>query len=139
MRRALAAALAGCMAWLYADLGKGLVVQWVTSPEASYGLIVVAVALMVLWERRRHLIVSAANSQASWAGAGVVAVGLGAYLAGMFAADLFTARVSFVIVAGGLLWLLAGTRAAASAFVPLLFLIIAIPLPELIVTGLTGS
>jgi exosortase len=139
MRLALAAALAGCMAWLYADLGKGLVVQWVTSPEASYGLIVAAVALMVLWERRRHLMASAADSQASWAGAAVVALGLAAYLAGTFAADLFTTRASFVVVSGGLIWLLAGSRAAASAFVPLLFLLIAIPLPELIVTGLTGS
>src|SRR6185436_5927439 len=45
----------------------------------------------------------------------------------------------FVIVAGGLVWLLAGTQAATAAFAPLVFLLIAIPLPELIVTTLTSS
>jgi len=139
MRIALTAALAGCMAWLYADLGRGLVVQWVTSPEASYGAIVAAVATMVLWERRRRIFSAAGNSPASWAGILIVALGLSAYLAGIFAADLFIARVSFVIVAGGLVWLLAGARAAAEAFAPLVFLLIAIPLPELIVTTLTSS
>jgi exosortase len=127
------------MAWLYADLGRGLVVQWVTSPEASYGLIVAAVALMVLWQRRRRMVPALDDSSASWAGALVAALGLVAYLAGTFAADLFTARASFVVVAGGLIWLLVGSRAAAAAFAPLFFLLIAIPLPELIITTLTGS
>ena len=108
MRLALTAALAGCMAWLYADLGKGLVVQWVTSPEASYGAIVAAVAMMVLWERRRRIFAVPVASRASWAGALLIAAGLSAYLAGIFAADLFTTRLSFVIVAGGLVWFLAG-------------------------------
>ena len=139
MKLALAAALAGCMAWLYADIGKGLVVQWVTSPEASYGVIVAAVALTVAWERRHRIMTAAKGSPLEWAGAFVIALGLSAYLAGIFAADLFTTRASFVVVVAGLVWFLAGTGAAAAAFAPILFLLLAIPLPEIVVTTMTGS
>jgi exosortase len=138
MRLALIAALAGCMAWLYADVGKGLVVQWITSPEASYGAIIAFVAMTIFWERR-HRITTAAPAAGSNAGLLVVLVGLSLYLAGFFAADLFTTRASFVLVAGGLIWFLAGTNAAAAGLAPLIFLFLAIPLPELIVTTLTAS
>jgi exosortase len=138
MRFPLAAALAGCMAWLYADIGRGLVVQWATSPEASYGAIILAVTMMVFWERRQRILTSA-GSPVSWAGALVIVLGLSTYLAGVFSADLFTTRASFVIVVGGLIWLLAGTGAAAASVAPLLFLLLAIPLPELVVTTLTSS
>jgi exosortase len=127
------------MAWLYADVGRGLVVQWVTSPEASYGAIVLGITLMVFWERRARILRTPEDSPLSLAGAAVIALGLAAYLAGIFAADLFTTRASFVIVAGGLIWFLAGTSAATAAMTPLLFLLLAIPLPELIVTTLTSS
>jgi exosortase len=139
MRLALAAVLLACMAWLYADLGMGLVMQWVTSPEASYGAIVAAVAAMVFWERREKILDFQSDSQSSTGGPLLICMGLLAYLAGIFAADLFTTRASFVIVTGGLIWFLAGTRPAAAAFAPLTFLLLAIPLPELVVTSLTSS
>ena len=56
MRTALVFALAGSVAWLYAEAGRGLVVQWITSPDASYGAILAAVSIAVLW-KRRHAIV----------------------------------------------------------------------------------
>jgi exosortase len=139
MKFVLGAAVAACMAWLYAGIGKGLVVQWVTSTEASYGAIIAVVASTVVWERRRRIMTAARGSHLEWAGALLVAFGLSAYLAGIFAADLFTTRASFVVVAAGLVWLLAGTDAAMAAFAPLVFFLLAIPLPELVVTTLTGS
>jgi exosortase len=139
MRRALAAALAGGLVWLYADAARGLVVQWATSPDASYGAILAGVALIVLWRRRGALAARPSPPIDAALGALVTAVGFGAFLVGLAAADLFTARASFVVVAGGLVWLLAGRRALAAAFVPLLFLLLAIPLPDLVVTTLTSS
>jgi exosortase len=138
MRKGLAAALVCGIGWLYADLGRGLGVQWAVSPDASYGAIVAIVALTILW-RRRQLILNIQPSAHSLAGAFVVASGLMMYLAGLFAADLFTARASFVVVAGGLIWFLAGTSAAAAALTPLFFLLLSIPLPELVVRTLTSS
>jgi exosortase len=139
MRLGLAAVLAGSLAWLYADAGRGLVVQWITSPDASYGAILAGVALLVFWQRRHRIFGEHGQSRASIAGIAVAAVGLVAHLAGLFAADLFTTRASFVVVAGGLIWFFGGSRAAAAAFTPLAFLVLAIPLPELVVTTATSS
>lgn len=69
----------------------------------------------------------------------MLATGLACYLAGQLSADVFATRASFVLVVGGLLWFLFGSRAARAAVVPLLFLLLAIPLPELLVTTSTGS
>jgi exosortase len=139
MRLGLAAVLAGSLAWLYADAGRGLLLQWITSPDASYGAILAAVALLVFWQRRLVILGEPGRSRASIAGIAVAAVGLAAHLAGLFAADLFTTRASFVVVAGGLIWFFGGSRAAAAAFTPLAFLLLAIPLPELVVTTVTSS
>ena len=139
MHAAFAVALVGGMAWLYADAARGLVVQWATSPDASYGAILAAVALLIIWRRRREIVPRVAAPDGSAVGALVIAAGLAAYLAGIFAADLFITRASFVLVLGGLTWFLFGTRAAAATFTPLVFLLLAIPLPDLVVTALTSQ
>jgi exosortase len=139
MRTGLAAALVCGVAWLYADIGRGLVLQWASSPDASYGAILAAVAIALFWRRRRDILKGDGASSASVGGLLVVFVGLAAYLAGLFAADLFTTRSSFVVVTGGLAWFLGGTRVAAAALAPLMFLLLAIPLPEVVITTLTSS
>jgi exosortase len=135
----LVAAIAGCLMWLFVPVGKDLIVQWLTTPDASYGVIVAIIATMMFWHRRRQIVTSGSCSGLSWIGALVITGGLAAYLAGIFAADLFTTRASIVVVGGGLVWFLAGTGPASAAFAPLMFLLLAIPLPELVVTVLTSS
>jgi exosortase len=130
---------------MYGDLGRGLLRQWAVSPDASYGAILAVVAGVVFWQRRDRIF-SASFSDAdthstysSMAGILVTIAGLLAYLAGLFAADLFTTRASFIVLSGGLIWFLCGTTAARAAFTPLVFFLLAIPLPELVVTTLTSS
>ncbi len=139
MGAALAIGLASGLAWLYADSARGLVVQWITSPDASYGAILAGVALVVLWRRRHDLRPSRTTWIAGVCGGLVTAAGLAAFLVGLFAADLFTTRASFLVAAAGLVWFLCGTRAATAALAPALFLLLAIPLPDMIVTTLTSS
>src|SRR4051812_16108950 len=55
MRRVLIVAVGALLAFLYAGAMQGLVVQWLTSPDASYGIILAAVAAALVWERRRFL------------------------------------------------------------------------------------
>jgi len=135
----LVASIASGLMWLYAPVGKDLVVQWFTTPDASYGIIVAIVATMMFWQRRRRIVTIGSRSGLSWLGALVITGGLAAYVAGIFAADLFTTRASFVVLAAGVVWFLAGAGPASAAFAPLMFLLLAIPLPELVVTALTSS
>jgi exosortase len=139
VRRAVLIALLGAIAWLYAGVVRGLVVQWATSPDASYGAILAGVGALLLWQRRHALGSSKPDPFATVGGLALLTIGLGCYLAGQLAADVFATRASFVLVAGGLLWFLSGSRPARAAVLPLLFLLLAIPLPELLVTTLTGS
>jgi len=66
------------------------------------------------------------------AGAGSVCIS-----SGWLAADVFLTRVSFVVVVTGAVWFLAGGRAVRAVAAPLAFLLIAIPLPELLVNAIT--
>ena len=130
---------------MYGDLGRGLLRQWAVSPDASYGAILAVVAAVIFWQRRDrifprdHSNADIYTTYTSMAGVLVAGAGLIAYLSGLFAADLFTTRASFVVLAGGLIWFLCGTFAARAAFTPLVFFLLAIPLPELVVTTVTSS
>jgi exosortase len=137
MQPALVVLLGCAAAFLYLDVGRGLVVQWATSPDASYGLILAAAAAGMLWIRRQRLAVAGQSRLSATLGLLLLSAGVAAYLAGVFAADLFVARASIVPVAGGLTWFLAGPAAARATVAPLAFLLLAIPLPEVVVNSVT--
>ena len=133
MRRVLIAAVAALIAFLYAGAARGLVVQWLTSPDASYGVILAGVSAALVWKRRRFLTPDVDYPLATAAALLTLAAGCVMLLAGLVAADLFVTRASFVVVSGALIWFLAGHRALRAMAAPLLFLLLAIPLPELVV------
>lgn len=132
---ALLLAIAG--AWLYGAALTALAAEWLSSADASYGLVVVAVAAVVAWQRRAAFARARASAQSGVAGLGIVIAGLVLYLAGVLGADIFVTRVSFVVVVVGAVWFLAGGAATRVMAAPLLFLLIAIPLPALIVNAVT--
>jgi exosortase len=125
------------VAWLYAATLQGLVIEWVSSADASYGIVLAAVALVVIWRRRAAFAVARDPHASALPGAAALLLALGLYLVGQLAADVFLTRVSFVFVLAGALWFLAGGRAVRSIAAPLLFLLIAIPLPALVVNAVT--
>jgi len=131
------AALALSLAWLYAGTLKGLAIEWLSSADASYGIVLLAVALAVLW-RRRTAFARARNARASaWPGLALLLCGLGAYLVGQLGADVFLTRISFVVALTGAIWFVAGGAAVRVLAAPLVFLLMAIPLPALIVNTIT--
>jgi exosortase len=134
---ALAAGATSTLAALYARAMAGLVHEWTSSPDASYGLILVVIAFAIAWQRRRQFARAADAHARSYAGLVVLLIGLAVYLVGLLGADLFLTRMSFVAVLGGALWFLAGARAVRMMAVPLVFLLVAIPLPSLVVNTVT--
>jgi exosortase len=135
--RGLALLLALSIGWLYASIASGLAAEWASSPDASYGIVLAAVALLVVWRRRDALIEAFDPAAAAWPGVALMMCGLAVYLAGQLGADLFLTRMSFVPVAAGATWFLAGRRALRTIAAPLLFLALAVPLPSLVASALT--
>jgi tetratricopeptide (TPR) repeat protein len=52
----MALILALAIAWLYAEIIAGLGREWLSSPDASYGVVLVAVATVVAWQRRERCV-----------------------------------------------------------------------------------
>lgn len=136
-RAALATLLALVILVVYSGTLSGLVRQWTSSPDASYGLVLVAVALAVLWTRRSALARACVTPPSGAAGLIVLLAGLGLYLVGQLGADVFLTRVSLVAVASGALWFACGGALIRAAAAPIVFLLIAIPLPELVANAVT--
>jgi exosortase len=129
--------VAAGIAWLYAATLQGLFVEWLSSADASYGIVLAAVAGAVVW-RRRMAFALASNPQAHpLPGLSTLFVGLCLYLTAQLAADVFLTRISFVVVLTGAIWFLCGGRALRTIAPPLVFLLIAVPLPALIVNAIT--
>jgi exosortase len=137
VKLALSAGAAAALVILYGGVMAGLAREWASSPDASYGLILFVVALGVAWQRRGRLAQAADAHAPASTGFIVLLIGLCVYLAGVLGADLFLTRVSFVAVVGGALWLLAGARATRIMAAPLVFLLMAVPLPSLLVNAVT--
>ena len=123
--------------WLYGSTLKGLGAEWASSPDSSYGLVLLVVALSVLFRRRRAMAEAASSTSSPLIGTLLLAGGVFLYIIGTFGAEIFLTRASAVFVAAGALQWLVGSRALRIALAPLTFLLIAIPLPALIVNAVT--
>jgi exosortase len=122
---------------VYRSTLVGLVGEWLSSPESSYGLILAGTALVVAFQRWPQFATASTAEGRGLAGLGLAASGGLLFVVGQLGADLFLTRVSFVLLASGALWSLTGPSAMRIMAAPLAFLLIAIPLPTLVVNELT--
>lgn len=129
--------IAAALAWMYGRTLAGLVVEWTSSPDASYGLVLAGAAAAVAWQRRKTFAAEIDRSASPWAPLALLVGGLSVYVVGLLAADVFLSRVSIVPVVAGIIGILCGGRALRVAAAPLAFALIAIPLPALVVNAIT--
>jgi exosortase len=130
---------------VYRSTLTGLVREWMSSPEASYGLLLAATALAVAMRRWRPFVSASTADGPSTSlragrdlgGFGLAACGAAVFVAGQLGADVFLTRLSFVMILAGSVWSLAGGTAARIMAAPLFFLLIAIPLPALVINEIT--
>jgi exosortase len=127
--------LAGVVVWLYADVAPPLVRQWANDGDYSHGFFVLPLALFFAWERRHALFT--AERRPSILGVAVLAFGLLCFVAGRFGSELFLTRASFVFVLAGLTLFVAGREHFRILAFPIAFLLLMIPLPEIIFSRIT--
>jgi len=123
------------LAGLYYNIGSRLAVDWYTLPDQSYGLLIPFFILFLLGKERDALLSS--KSKPTWMGIWLVAMGLLVLLTGVFGADLFLSRLSFLILTAGLVWTLLGLELLKRIRFMLFVALLAVPLPALILNQIT--
>lgn len=120
---------------LYGPVLVDLVRQWWNDEDYSHGFVVPLVSGYLVWQRRRFL----ANLLPAPSGAGLVLIvgGVGLFMLGNLGAELFTTRVSLLVVGSGLILYLLGRDHLKEVSFPLGYLLFMIPLPALVLNAIT--
>jgi exosortase len=129
------AVVVGLLIALYARVGIKLVVDWYNIADYSHGFLVPLFSLFLLWDKRKQI--AATPVRPSWAGLSLVALGLIVLIFGIYGVDLFTSRISFVILLSGLIWTFFGSAMLRQLQFPVLVLLLAIPFPAIIFNQIT--
>ena len=123
------------LVWLYHSILYRLTVQWISDPNFQHGIFVPAFSLFVLWQERKKLreIVAAP----SWVGLPVIVFALVMLVLAKLGVELFTSRLSLLILLAGLVLQFRGRAFFRAILFPGAFLVLMIPLPALILQKFT--
>ncbi|HEY0006304.1 MAG TPA: exosortase [Pyrinomonadaceae bacterium] len=124
-------AITAALAFLYVGVLNKLVFDWWTDENYSHGLLIPFIIGYILWSEREQLRRVHLRPSLLWGGAAVLAA-LFAVWAGTAGAELYLQRLSLVLMLAGILIYFFGFRTLRLAFVPLLLLLLAIPIPTII-------
>ena len=122
---------AAALAFLYAGVLAGLGRVWWDDENYSHGLLIPFVIGYILWVERDRLAQLPRKPSLALGGAAVL-LALFALWAGTAGAELFTQRMSLVLMLAGVTVYFWGLKVLRAAAVPLLLLALAIPVPTII-------
>ena len=123
------------VAFLYIHVGTKLVRDWYELPDFSHGFLIPFFALFLLWEARKALL--ATPRRPTWKGFLLILPALLLLLVGVFGADLFLSRFSFILLTAGVVWTLLGKMMVGKIKFILFVLLLAIPFPAVVFNQLT--
>lgn len=124
------------MVAVYARVAAELFRDWLRDPNYSHGFLIPPISAFLVWQRRRVL--ARHERRPSWWGLLGIVLAAVLLVVGTAGAEVFTQRVSLVLLLASLVLFLAGwTWLKLTAF-PLAFLLLAIPLPYVVYYDLTG-
>jgi exosortase len=124
--------------WLYASILTRLFLQWVgpaRDPNFEHGIFVPLFAIFVLWQEREKL--KAIPAAPSWSGLPLVLLSMFMLVLGVLGAELFFSRTSLLVLIAGLVILFLGWQFFRAIFFPWAFLVLMIPIPNLILQHIT--
>ncbi|MBV9763746.1 MAG: exosortase [Acidobacteriaceae bacterium] len=121
----------------YAPILYRMAMQWATDEDMGHGFFVPLVAGFIAWQRREALLSTPRRSN-GW-GLFLVIFAACEATAATLGAELFTARLAFVIALFGVILYLGGTQWIKVLLFPLLLLLFMIPIPQIIYARLTLS
>jgi len=116
---------------IYAPILYHMVLHWHLVDDYSHGFLIGPLAVYFAWERRGKL--RRAAVEPSWWGVLPLALGLLSLTVGRMGVEQMTMRAGFVLTLNGLVLLLLGRAIYRILAFPLLFLFLAVPLPQSLV------
>jgi exosortase len=131
----LVAWFGGLLLLCYGPILYRMAVQWATDENMGHGFFVPLVAGYIAWRRRDALIFDPRRGNL-W-GLAIVIFGALLSLVATLGAELFTARLSFIIALAGVILYLGGMRWIKALLFPLALLPFMIPIPTIIYAQLT--
>ncbi|MCU1222813.1 MAG: eight transrane protein EpsH [Edaphobacter sp.] len=120
---------------VYFRIAIKLFVDWYNIPDYSHGFLVPLFSVFLLWDKRK--ILNSTPVKQSWNGVVLIVLAIAVLILGVYGVDLFTSRISFVIMLAGLVWTLFGRAVLRELRFPLLVLLLAIPFPAIIFNQIT--
>jgi exosortase len=120
---------------IYWGVAAKLVYDWYTEPDFSHGFLVPLFSAYLVWTKRDVL--QRTPVRQSWGGVWLVIAGVLTLFLGVYGAELFLARISLLMLLGGLIWTMAGRQMLRELRFPLLVLLLAIPWPMVIYNQVT--
>ncbi len=127
--------LAALLVAIYFRIGIKLVADWYEIADYSHGFLVPFFSAFILWDKRKAL--QETPVRPTWAGLPLVAFGILILFFGVYGAELFLSRISFVTILAGLIWTFFGRAVLKEVRLPLAVLLLAIPFPEIIFNQIT--
>jgi exosortase len=120
---------------VYFRIAGKLVFDWYDIPDYGHGFLVPLFSVYIMWDNRNAL--RNTPIRPSWSGLPLVVFGLCIVILGVYGADLFLSRISFLILLAGLIWTFLGRAMLRALLFPLLTLLLAIPFPEIVFNKIT--
>jgi exosortase len=119
----------------YAPILYRLAVQWASDEDMGHGFLVPIIAGFIVWQRR-GILAATPRQPNGWGLVLVVFAALEA-LAATLGAELFTARLAFIVALFGVILYLGGTQWVKELLFPLLLMLFMIPIPAILYAQLT--
>ena len=121
--------------FLYHDVVRRMAHIWITDSDQAHGLLLVAVAGYLVFHRRKGI---NQIKPGTWVpGFFIMVAAMALLLVGQVAVEYFVMRSSLIILLAGLIGFLLGKKALKVFLFPLFLLLLAIPLPAIVVNSLT--
>lgn len=118
------------LAGLYHSIITAMVVQWYNDPDYSHGFIVPLISGYFIYQRREVLNKTVVSPYAP--GLLVISLGILLLIIGYKGTELFTMRLSLLIVLAGIILNFFGKEIFRILLLPGFYLVLMIPLPEII-------
>lgn len=113
---------------------KALIADWLYDDNYSHGFLIIPVAIFLIWRRRKELVFPAKPS-----GWGILLFGFGclSLILGVAASELFTTRISILIIITGISLYYFGVDNFKRVWFAFFFLLFMIPVPATIYYSVT--